>query len=492
MAVDFEDALKPGTSLQGGKYKIIKAIGQGGFGITYMAKGKEQVQGPIGKMTVEIDVAIKEFFMKDDCERAENSQAVTVPSKKKAGQIEEYRKKFFKEAKNISQLNHDNIVKVINVFEENDTAYFVMEYIAGESLYDIVDKRGAMNEREAVRIIEQLSNALQYVHGRNMTHLDVKPSNILIDTTGTLKLIDFGLAKHYDKDGKATSTGATQGVSEGFSPVEQYSPGGVGVFSPQSDIYSVGATMAFLLTGKVPHKATEPRKHPLPQGVSERVKKAIYAAMQYEKSARPASIADFLMIVGGRVSNDVYNFDFNAGKRQQSGGGNGGTRVIDMNKKDWLKYIWIGLGCVAAVFVIVWWLNKPSTPKPEPTPEPTIVMIENESFNFQGEQFTYTGSAMETDSISIPHGYGEGKYAYGTYSGEYKNGIRDGKGTYVTSDGTNKFEGTFANGNYKTGRLTMDDGSYFEGDFKDNTWYNGGWYLKDGTLDGKVVNGVEQ
>lgn len=250
--MEYEDGLRAGTLLQGGKYRIEKVLGQGGFGITYRAKMKLKAGGSIGSMTVESDVAIKEFFLKSECEREENSNAVTIPSKKKAGFISDYRKKFIKKANNLAKLNHKHIVKVIDIFEENATAYFVMEHIAGESLDDVVYRQGAMSENDAVGVIEQLASAVDYVHSQRMMHLDIKPANILIEETGELKLIDFGLSKHYDAKGGQTSTGATQGVSEGYSPIEQYKSGGVSQFCPQTDIYSIGATLAFLLTGKVP------------------------------------------------------------------------------------------------------------------------------------------------------------------------------------------------------------------------------------------------
>ena len=94
--MELEDSLRAGTLLRGGKYRIVKTLGQGGFGITYKAKMKLEAEGAIGKMTVESDVAIKEFFIKSDCERTDGSNAVTVPSKKKAGFIEDYRKSLSK------------------------------------------------------------------------------------------------------------------------------------------------------------------------------------------------------------------------------------------------------------------------------------------------------------------------------------------------------------------------------------------------------------
>ena len=124
--------LQPNTTLQGGKYKIIRTLGQGGFGITYLA---EQVM-------LDRKVAIKEFFMKEYCDRDESTSRVTMGSEGSRDSVNRYREKFLKEARNIAKLNHPNIVKIIDVFEENDTAYYVMEYVEGGSLAEKIRREG--------------------------------------------------------------------------------------------------------------------------------------------------------------------------------------------------------------------------------------------------------------------------------------------------------------------------------------------------------------
>lgn len=123
--------LTEGTLLQEGKYRIEGILGQGGFGITYKAIMQVEVKGPLGMIQTEIHVAIKEFFMKDLCNRDEQTCQVSVPSSGSMQQVESYRKKFWKEAQNLSKLSHPNIVKVLDVFNENNTSYYVMEYISG-------------------------------------------------------------------------------------------------------------------------------------------------------------------------------------------------------------------------------------------------------------------------------------------------------------------------------------------------------------------------
>lgn len=232
-----------------GKYKIERVLGQGGFGITYLAKQKVSVAGALGTIDAEIEVTIKEFFMKELCNRDEESSMVTVPSTGSADLVEKFRQKFIKEAKNISKLTHPHIIKVLDVFEENGTAYYVMEYIDGGSLSDLIEKKGSLSEEETLKYTRQIASALQYIHAHNMNHLDVKPGNVLLRQNGDVVLIDFGMSKNYDVAGEQT-TSSPVGVSVGYAPIEQSRVGGLGMFSPETDIYSLGATMFKMLTGQ--------------------------------------------------------------------------------------------------------------------------------------------------------------------------------------------------------------------------------------------------
>ena len=245
--------LKPNSLLQGGKYRIEKVLGQGGFGITYQA-----VQVALNRK-----VAIKEFFMKEYCNRDSETSHVSVPSEGSKELVGKFRQKFIKEAQNIAALNHPHIIRIHDVFEENGTAYYVMEFWDNGSLADLVKRQGALDEVEALRYIRQVADALGYIHDRKMNHLDVKPGNILLDENRNAVLIDFGLSKRYDEEGNQTST-TPVGISHGYAPLEQYKKGGVGTFSPATDIYSLGATLYKLLTGQTPPEATELMDEELP------------------------------------------------------------------------------------------------------------------------------------------------------------------------------------------------------------------------------------
>ena len=132
--------LQPNTTLQGGKYKIVRVLGQGGFGITYLAT----------QTSLQRKVAIKEFFMKDFCSRDSHTMLMQSFTAESAKQVEQYRKKFFKEAGNLSRLHHPNIISVIDVFEENGTVYYSMPYYSGGSLQEYVDIYGYGNPSKAI------------------------------------------------------------------------------------------------------------------------------------------------------------------------------------------------------------------------------------------------------------------------------------------------------------------------------------------------------
>ena len=273
--------LQNGTTLQGGKYRIEQVLGQGGFGITYLAV----------QTSLERNVAIKEFFMKDFCSR-DNTKLTTGSTKI----VEQCRKKFIKEARNLARLSHPNIIGVIDIFEENDTVYYVMPYLTGGSLEDYVKKHGTLSESESMKYVRQIASALKYMHEeQHICHYDVKPANILLDNKGNAVLIDFGISKNYDASGHETTT-TPIGMSEGYAPIEQYQQN-VEEFSPVSDVYALGATLYFLLHGKRPvsavHRASGTELM-MSEELSQEIKDIINASMMVSKRERAKSVDAFL------------------------------------------------------------------------------------------------------------------------------------------------------------------------------------------------------
>ena len=275
--------------LKNGEYKIEKVLGQGGFGITYLAE-----QTSLGRK-----VALKEFFMEGLCNRDADTSNVSVGSVGSKKLVERFKQKFIKEARMIASFDNSHIISIHDVFEENGTAYYVMEYLGGKSLSAIVNEQGIMSETLAMKYIRQVADALAEVHANNLLHLDVKPANIMLNKKGEAVLIDFGISKHYDEAGNQTSS-ALIGTSEGYAPIEQYEAGALDSFTPATDIYALGATLFFLLTGTRPPKASEVMNYGLPElpsGVSASVRSTIETAMQPAIAKRPQSIAEFLCLV---------------------------------------------------------------------------------------------------------------------------------------------------------------------------------------------------
>ncbi len=281
--------LTPNTLLQGGKYKIERILGQGGFGITYLAT----------QVMLDRKVCIKEFFFKEYCDRTPTGSVISTTSNNKEI-VARFLNKFLKEARTISRLDHPNIIRILDIFEENGTAYYVMEYIDGYSLEDKVNRQGVLSENEAVEYVKQVGNALDYIHQNRINHLDVKPANIMIRKSDNKAiLIDFGVSKQYDEQGSQTST-TPVGISYGYAPMEQYNPGGVSTFSPQTDIYSLGATLYKLVTGKIPPQAMEIFNmglSGLPHSLSSNLSDAIQKAMQPRRNDRPQYVKDFLNMI---------------------------------------------------------------------------------------------------------------------------------------------------------------------------------------------------
>lgn len=245
--------LKIGSKLQSGKYEITKVLGSGNFGITYLASTKIAVKGQMGQMDVTINVAIKEFYMKDLNNRT--SDGTTVEGTQNT-MVKNYRHKFRKEAENLSKLHHPNIVKVIEVFDENNTTYYVMEYIEGGSLDDYIKAKGHLPEKDALECTLEIGNALSYMHKSRMIHLDLKPKNIMRDKKGHLYLIDFGLSKQYDENGEPESSTSIGLGTPGYAPLEQANYKQDGTLPVTLDVYALGASLFKMLTGKTPPESS--------------------------------------------------------------------------------------------------------------------------------------------------------------------------------------------------------------------------------------------
>ena len=339
---ELRQALPIGTILKSPKYdyRVEEVLGKGGFGITY----KVSTTVLFGKVPIFTYFTVKEHFVKDACER--DADGAVSYSRPLQSRVEESRSDFLSEARRLNEISGRNpgVVPVNEVFEANNTVYYVMEYLNGGSLRDLVEEQGALPEREAVAIIRQVANAVDFLHGYNINHLDIKPDNVMFRAdyhSGDRLpvLIDFGLAKHFDKKGNPTSSIRVQGCSDGYAPVEQYS--GLTKFSPRADIYALGATLYYMLVGRRPVTATEIEpgmvERSLPPTLSAPTRAAIVRAMAYSQFDRTATVADFLSDLDGSgipsVDIQTVSGESEGGLEQPAGGTDeNATRVIDNGK----------------------------------------------------------------------------------------------------------------------------------------------------------------
>ena len=340
----WDDVLPVGSVLRSGKreYRVEAVLGKGGFGITYKVSAMEQV----GRIPVRVEFAMKEFFM-DGCLRDASGKVSTAATK---GEAADGLKDFISEARRLNSLCGQcrNIVPVDEVFEANGTACYVMEFLDGGSLADYVKKQGALSVGAAKKILKPVADAVAFLHSNRITHLDIKPGNIMFRSNGEPVLIDFGLAKHYDRRGNATTTVRTLAYSAGFSPAEQYV--GLKQFSPQSDVYALAATFANMLTGKTPPEAIdlEFSLNDWSVCLPEEARGAVVHAMAYSRKDRTLSVRDFVKELYG---NEPSVVEKPVSQPAAEPTVESKTEVIGEGKKSTKKW-WIIAACVAVAAVV--------------------------------------------------------------------------------------------------------------------------------------------
>ncbi|MBR4365835.1 MAG: protein kinase [Bacteroidaceae bacterium] len=402
------ESLPIGTILDSGvrKYEIVSTLGQGGFGITYLAKATVNVDN----IPIEAMFAIKEHFISSMNERR-GTTVITTNSNNK-DEIAESLKSFITEAKRLNKLslNHPGIVRVNEHFQTNDTAYYVMEYVKGQSLREFVRKapQGKLSEEDALQLFRPIAKSIAYLHEHKVTHLDIKPDNILIRENGQPVVIDFGLSKHYSSQGAPTSSIKAVGCSNGYSPMEQYA--GIKTFTPEADIYALAATLYFMLTGKDPVISTEINKsiiqNGLPDNLSEQTANAILNAMAKLKEDRTAKVEDMLKALKIGSSSDETNGEEKTPL----------TKTIKERKESHIqKYLLWGIGGAALVVLLVLFC----LPHGENTPDEEIGWLIDDSMSYTlGMTYSkgikdYLSSTMNVDT---------------TLHEEIKEGFRYGSG----------------------------------------------------------------
>ena len=285
-------SLPPNSRLKNGAFAVKDVLGQGGFGITY--KG--------GDLQLRRYVAIKEFFP-----FGAQRQHTTVfpPSGVTEDVYAQAKRGFVQEAMTLAKFNHSGIVRVFGAFEENNTAYMVMELLEGQSLQKRLEEKGVLPEKTAVRLIAQAGEALSVIHEAKMLHRDIKPDNIMLvkgaggDASTREEravLIDFGTAREFAANKTKTMTAM---VTHGYAPLEQY--GKQAKFGPYTDVYALGATLYHCLTGQLPvsvmdRMAGVELKSPeqVNPNISRAVSEAVMHALQVKAPDRPQTVAEWI------------------------------------------------------------------------------------------------------------------------------------------------------------------------------------------------------
>ena len=496
--------LKVGTILRG-TYRIDSYLSSGGFGNTYVATNIE----------FEERVAIKEFFMKGVTQRDENQTTVSVSNAENHNSFLEQKEKFKKEARRLRKLKNDYIVSVHDLFEENGTAYYVMDYVDGENLAEKLKSTGQPMSEKAVReILPQILNALKSVHDAGIWHLDLKPANIMVTKDGNVKLIDFGASKQLNaqKGGATTSTAIS--YTNGYAPREQMEQN-YDKFGPWTDIYALGATLYNLLTNKRPPLPTDidddisDDKHlalPFPESVGEEMKKFVLELMHTNRMQRPQSIGEIRNLLNDnpseskstavqadeetiiaypekekvatkKNSSELKDHDTNAGKNRR------------FNK----KIFWgIAGGFILLLIILSGFYYSSSRIANSPVVIDTdsiteeidsfddIYRVERMQFKSTIGECQYTGNVDGYNRPDDSQGeafFNDGRY----YKGGFIHGTLEGNEAYFKYPNGDIFEGEFRNNSFFWGKYTIaEDKSYFKGSFKNGQPDSGNWYDKNG------------
>ena len=242
-------------------YQIIKVIGQGGFGITYLADeiGYFRNTGFGDSIYVKSKnpdkVVIKELFYKEYCIRDKYTGDISVTNSDRSVEFEKLVQNQLDEGKKLRELNHPNIVRTRDIFKENNTAYMVMEYVESQDLDFILEKNGKLPVQIAIKYILEVLAALSHIHELNQLHLDIKPSNILIrKSNDQAVIIDFGASQSYNKSGEiiGRTSQLISAMTRNDAPNEQADIDNLKHFDATFDTYAAGATFYHLLSGQKP------------------------------------------------------------------------------------------------------------------------------------------------------------------------------------------------------------------------------------------------
>lgn len=503
--------LREGTILRG-IYRVERPLSPGGFGNTYLATNTE----------FDELVAIKEFFLRGKTERDDSTSYVSVSNAENVQEFAQQLEKFKKEARRLRKLDNKHIVKVYDLFEENGTAYYVMDYIDGESLSDRLKRTGnPLAEEEVSDVLIQILDALHTVHEIELWHLDLKPANIMVDKKGQVRLIDFGASKHIDRYGNH-ATSLVVARTEHYFPPEQSSETLKNI-GPWTDIYALGATLYHLLSNNVPPSLDElinegTDAFSFPSTVSSSMRNLVVWMMKPNRKERPQSIEDIMdyLTTNGMANQTVASYHMDEKTILNRDGDCSEETDHDYREETMLDYreetvlensqveeektegntdfeesvyddtggnkktiIYVLLMIVVCIALYSWIKNRS---KIEISSTDNTELSDNAESGTTRVDYSW-GSGDYTGGLKNgePHGHGTIIYDDGKkFVGEFKDGKVNGHGVYTNADGKTIFDGLYEDGHRVSGTLTYDDGAYYTGGY-----YTGEYTWEWGTPHGQ-------
>ena len=513
-SINNQSMLKVGTILHG-TYRIDSYLSSGGFGNTYVATN------------IEFDerVAIKEFFMKCVTQRDDNQTTVSVSNLENTNSFQEQKEKFKKEARRLRKLQNEHIVKVHDMFDENGTAYYVMDYVDGENLAERLKRTGKpMSEQEVREILPQILDALKSVHDAGIWHLDLKPANIMVDKAGNVKLIDFGASKQLNaqKGGATTSTAIS--YTNGYAPREQMEQN-YDKFGPWTDIYALGATLYNLLTNKRPPLPTDidddisEDKHealPFPEGVGG-LKFLVLQMMKTNRLQRPQSIDAIMEAEKMRkeepkpapqqqptpkpsaVFDDEETIIAEPKPQKEKKKPEPKPKVYSQPTQSSYTHVshvsneseGSGKGVVIAMVVVFFFViiilasYRGCGNKAQEINQQSVENAEPQTVEKMGwdSPIGYCQYSGPVDENQLPDGRGKADFSDGRYyKGDFEHGELTGDNCFFMYSNGDVFEGKFRNNRFYYGKYTINkDKSYFVGRYNGNGQPSSGtWYSKNG------------
>ena len=518
--INTDNMLRVGTVLHG-TYRIDRYLSSGGFGNTYVATNIQ-----FGEQ-----YAIKEFFMRGISQRDNNNTTVSVSNTDNRETFASQLEKFKKEARRLRKLNNEHIVRVHDLFEENGTAYYVMDYIDGENLSDRMKRTGnPLSEAEVMQLLPQILDALQAAHKEGILHLDLKPANIMVDRQGVVKLIDFGASKQQSAQGGATTSTAVS-YTNGYAPREQMEQN-LEKFGPWTDFYALGATLYTLLTNKKPPLPSDidddgsEDKHlalPMPDNSSEKLRKLVLWLMNTNKNRRPQNIEKIKEYLSNSLKVDNANFDLKSNSQTPSKNDESiltkddSTKLVASDKQIRKKTapankstrksrqyyirrkkqrtVVIASIIIAAILLVIFaskigYSDNRTAVLPTADSD-TIVSnilpvkpatVTKKHCKVMQVNCTYTGAVNDE---GVPNGEGEAWFDDGRYyKGNFVYGSMDGDNSYFVYPNGDTYEGSFKDNHFSKGTYTVKaTGEQFTGTFDSyGQPKKGSWYDKNGNF----------